>query len=215
MTSACSIEVIVHEMCVDIFREALAEMDKEDMQIHLAEPSPVPLFVSGNKKPQLLLSCPAKPDTADMFTSKCREFLPRHKTYCDVSAMRDVSMTKCWIECSPDMEDQNLRQKHKQRVDSWRNLLTINNTKETLLPCVFRYKATKSLLDFICPMKKTRTEEFEIIDLNDIIPKIVINFSDGVKEARSQVTCKEMSRKSRDSSTKRRNRFPGFSIFCN
>ncbi|XP_069127946.1 uncharacterized protein [Argopecten irradians] len=201
VASGFSIDTIVQEMCADIFREALTEMDKED--VHLAEPSPLHLFVYGNKK-----LFPTKPDTADV--PKWKQYLLKH-TYSEVSALRDVSMTKVWVECLPEMEDHHLRQKYRERVDLWRNLLTINTT-DALFPQVFKYKPSKSLLDLICPMNSTRTEEFEIINVNDIIPKIVIDLSDGVKEAKSEVTCKELS--AEKSKQRRRTRFCGGGIPC-
>ncbi|XP_060072585.1 uncharacterized protein LOC132552435 [Ylistrum balloti] len=194
-----TIEDIVHEMCVDVTRDAFAEIAREDTKDEDKESSSVQLFVLGRRKLPVLMPCHAMANRTEMLTPKWRQYLttPRTcKTDYDLSIlhMRDVSLTKNWKDCSPEMEDQELRQKHKERVNLWRTLFT-NKKNETYHPCVFRYKATKSLLDFLYPNKKINLENtFEVIDLKDIIPKIVIDYCGDISEA--EVADKEMSCKS-------------------
>ncbi|OWF54420.1 uncharacterized protein LOC110445128 [Mizuhopecten yessoensis] len=196
MTYLDEFEAIVHEMCVDVTREAIAEIDAENMKDKTAEHSPEQLLVLGHRKLHLPRLCLGPANRTEIFPSKWRQFLASPKTCCDISTlhMRDVSMTKSWVQCSPELEDQELRQKHKERVNSWRNLL-ITDKNEPYLPGVFRYKATKSLLDHICPIMKMKLNNFfEIVDLKDIIPKIIIDSCEDVVDITSKGNWKEVSK---------------------
>ncbi|OWF41936.1 uncharacterized protein LOC110461769 [Mizuhopecten yessoensis] len=220
MASEDIFDALIQDMCTMATRKAFEEIEAEDLaavngRLKPAGPTPVQLSVWGRWKPNFPLPCPPPANRTEMMTPRWGKFLPAPKTFCDVETMyeRTVSLTKRWLQCEPEMEDQVLRRKHAERVNVWRNLL-ITNKNETFLSGVFKYKTTKSLLDTICPTKKTRLgNSFEVVDLKDIIPEIVVDFGEDEVEVPSVVVCVDNPVKPQGSNKKKQRRRRFLSCF--
>ncbi|XP_021343630.1 uncharacterized protein LOC110443621 [Mizuhopecten yessoensis] len=96
--------------------------------------------------------------------------------------LRDVSLTKSWLKCAPQEENEELRLRNEERAQKFRELFFTRYIDQNCN--AFRYKPSKSTLDVINQMrnarspKPARSYDNIKVDMQDILP----NFPTEVKE---------------------------------